>query len=186
LEIIEIPYLLSQEKCSYVIELAKKHGILNSKNDTSLNANFIIEYDEHDDDVLDSIENSISSQIGISVKNFECLQVVRYNVDGNIKPHYDWLDVNDEKLSDELKEEGNKTHSCLVYLNDNFSGGETYFINENKKIIPKKGKGLIWTNIKNGECLYESLHEGLPVTEGEKWILVTWIRENEIRKNQNG
>ena len=84
MEIIEIPYLLSQEKCSYVIELAKKHGILNSKNDTSLNANFIIEYDEHDDDVLDSIENSISSQIGISVKNFECLQVVRYNVDGNI------------------------------------------------------------------------------------------------------
>jgi hypothetical protein len=30
----------------------------------------------------------------------------------------------------------------------------------------------------NGNILDESLHAGLPVTDGYKWILIIWVREN--------
>lgn len=57
----------------------------------------------------------------------------------------------------------------LVYLNDDFEGGETKFYNQDLIIQPKKGKVLVFPPL----WLYP--HAGLPVTKGEKYILTTYF-----------
>ena len=64
----------------------------------------------------------------------------------------------------------------LIYLNDNFEGGETIFPNINKKIKPEKGKAVIFKNIdENENIIKQSLHGGEPVRSGQKWIINKWI-----------
>ena len=56
-------------------------------------------------------------------------------------------------------------HTLLIYLNENFIGGETTF--ENLKIKPKKGSCLIF--------FHDLEHEGTKLTSGKKYILRTDI-----------
>jgi prolyl 4-hydroxylase len=45
-------------------------------------------------------------------------------------------------------------------------------------IVPSVGTGILFRNIDAQNLqLRESLHAGLPVIDGEKWIASIWIRE---------
>ena len=57
----------------------------------------------------------------------------------------------------------------MIYLNSNITGGETYFLHDDKKIIPEKGKTLIWPSD------WTHAHSGLEVIKGPKYILTGWI-----------
>ena len=41
------------------------------------------------------------------------------------------------------------------------------------------GKGVLWRNTQDGKLLENSIHAGVPVTKGTKWIYITWIREGK-------
>ena len=69
----------------------------------------------------------------------------------------------------------------MIYLNDDFEGGETHFPSLNLVVKPKKGKLVIWDNVnEDGSLDFNSLHAGLPVKKGFKYIAVIWIRENKF------
>jgi len=51
----------------------------------------------------------------------------------------------------------------MIYLNDDFEGGETKF--DNVTIEPKTGTALCF--------IHEQKHEGCPVVEGLKYVLRT-------------
>lgn len=78
------------------------------------------------------------------------------------KPHYDGnYEVNDW-YSSQL--------TLLIYLSDDFTGGETIFYNKTKclpiaKVKPKLGQILIFE--------HRQLHEGSPVLSGQKYVLRT-------------
>jgi prolyl 4-hydroxylase len=75
-------------------------------------------------------------------------------------------------------------YSCLFYLNDDFDGGETDFPKVNYRVDPQIGKLVIWKNLNDDLSVnYNSLHAGLPVISGEKWICIVWVRENNFNKN---
>ncbi len=57
--------------------------------------------------------------------------------------------------------------SVVVYLNDDFTGGETEMAG-GLKVSPKKGKALIFPSNWNYP------HRACPVTKGTKYALVTW------------
>jgi hypothetical protein len=57
----------------------------------------------------------------------------------------------------------------LVYLNDNFDGGETYFLHEKIKITPKQGSIICWISD------YRTIHKGSKIKTGKKKILVTGL-----------
>ena len=57
----------------------------------------------------------------------------------------------------------------LVYLNDNFSGGETEFYPHQQVIHPKTGRVLVFP------CVWTYPHAGLPITTGTKYILTTYF-----------
>lgn len=56
--------------------------------------------------------------------------------------------------------------SVVLYLNDDFKGGETEMLG--RKFRPEKGKALIFPSNWNYP------HRACPVTEGTKYALVTW------------
>lgn len=63
--------------------------------------------------------------------------------------------------------DNNVKYTLLIYLNDNFNGGETKFYDNDfkliKTIIPEKGKGLLFD--------INLFHQGTIVTSGNKyWI----------------
>lgn len=55
--------------------------------------------------------------------------------------------------------------TLMIYLNDDFTGGETLFLKREKIIAPKAGTVLLFT--------HNQWHAGLPVKEGCKYILRT-------------
>lgn len=91
-------------------------------------------------------------------------QLLRYNTTEEFKAHFDCLNREKDRL-----------FTALIYLNDNFEGGETQFVNKNLTITPLQGRLILWKNLSSGKCDPLSLHAGNPVKSGTKYILVTWI-----------
>lgn len=67
--------------------------------------------------------------------------------------------------------------SAICYLNNNFIGGELEFPNFNLKIKPEPGMLILFPSS------YPYLHIAHPVTTGEKYALVTWIRDQPVYEN---
>lgn len=58
--------------------------------------------------------------------------------------------------------------SALVYLNDNFAGGETEFVHFDERIIPKAGRLIIFPSN------YAYAHAALPPLDGVKYSAAFW------------
>jgi predicted 2-oxoglutarate/Fe(II)-dependent dioxygenase YbiX len=61
--------------------------------------------------------------------------------------------------------------SAIIYLNDDYEGGEVEFINFNIKIKPKSGMLLLFPSN------YAYTHIAHPVISGTKYALVTWMKD---------
>ena len=66
----------------------------------------------------------------------------------------------------------------LVYLNDDFQGGETEFLSTGLKVKGRKGDGLLFRNAdESGQPDLNSRHAGLPPVSGIKFLASRWIRQ---------
>ena len=65
--------------------------------------------------------------------------------------------------------QSNRTAVWMLYLNDNFKGGETEFLYYNKRVDAEQGKLLLWP------AGYTHTHRGNLVLEGDKYIVTGWI-----------
>lgn len=129
--------------------------------------------------IIQKIKKIVSNITNLPIENQEAPNVVRYKPGGHYKPHHDYFDPQDYP---DIVQKGNRKYSCLFYLNEGFKGGETYFPKYKLKIGPTLGTLIKWENLySNGNINPNSLHAGLPVIEGEKWILVIWVNENKIK-----
>ncbi len=90
---------------------------------------------------------------------FEELRIKKYEVGDSFDKHIDAADYISAK----------RWIAFLVYLNDDFKGGETRFYNPNRTIKPKRGSVLIFPP------LWTHPHAGLPVKKGKKYILTTYF-----------
>ena len=52
------------------------------------------------------------------------------------------------------------------------------FLRKKISVKAEKGKALWWENMKDGEVLADTLHEGTPLISGNKYIVTSWWREN--------
>ena len=108
--------------------------------------------------------------------DFEDVQVVRYDTNGKYDPHFDATECGDDIGVRCVSNQ--RIATVLIYLNDDFLGGETRFPNLNISVKPAKGKAVFfWVSDQSSRLVYnETLHGGDPVTHGEKWIATQWIR----------
>jgi len=64
--------------------------------------------------------------------------------------------------------------SAILYLNDDYEGGEIEFVNFNLKIKPKPGMLILFPSN------YAYAHIAHPVTSGKKYAIVTWIKDRPL------
>jgi hypothetical protein len=74
---------------------------------------------------------------------------------------------------------GQRIRTLLVYLNTGYDGGETQFVSANMKLKGDTGDAVLFHNCDaaTGAPDRATLHAGLPVTSGQKWLLSKWYRE---------
>ena len=90
---------------------------------------------------------------------FEELRIKKYDVGDSFDKH---VDVSDYKSA-------RRWIAFLVYLNDNFTGGDTEFYPHQQVIHPKTGRVLVFP------CVWTYPHAGLPIVSGTKYILTTYF-----------
>lgn len=180
--------VLSSEECDYIIQLSEdkfgrsKIGDQDTVTDgrTSYSAYLVM----YSDEVLNSIRERISHAIGIPTSHFEYFQCVSYDVGQEYQAHYDTFDPTTESGREAIADGGQRAWTMLIYLNDDFVGGQTYFPKLDLLATPEKGCAVMFRNLdKSGKVLPESFHAGLPVSKGRKYALNLWIRQAETNQD---
>jgi len=129
------------------------------------------------DHFLEALERCIGSICGIPVLNGEFLQILRYRVAEEFKPHVDYFNEEGAGTQRSLAAGGQRAQTALLYLNDGYRGGSTWFPRLDLTVEPRRGDLLHFHNLgADGRGHRDSLHAGMPVIAGEKWLLSQWIR----------
>lgn len=114
------------------------------------------------------VQHLLSQTYGVKFPYAEPCSVLRYRAGQFYKRHVDNILL---KSRFQEVEQGIPTRDISVvgYLNDNFTGGETYFDRQDVKVKPRSGSVLVFP------AYFTHPHESLPVLDGEKYAFTSWL-----------
>jgi hypothetical protein len=129
------------------------------------------------DFVIQLVRARIARAAGVGADALEPAEVLHYSIGESYRPHVDFFHPQLPNFAEQMRVKGQRIKTCLVYLNDDFEGGETEFPKLGLKYRGRAGDALIFENVKaNGAGDLSTLHAGLPPTQGEKWLFSQWMR----------
>lgn len=124
------------------------------------------------------IDRRISEVLHWPVENGEGLQILRYGIGGEYKPHFDYFDPHHAGSAVHMAKGGQRVSTLIMYLSDVEQAGETVFPAIGISVVPKKGSAVYFEYCNSqGDVDPLSLHGGAPVALGEKWIATKWMRQ---------
>jgi len=124
------------------------------------------------------IEALLTDLSGLDPAYGEPLQGQRYAEGQEFKPHTDYFTPGGRDFQKFCALSGNRTWTFMVYLNDVVAGGATRFKLLDKTFQPEAGKLLCWNNRHpGGEVNPATLHHGMKVRKGVKYVITKWYRE---------
>lgn len=129
--------------------------------------------------VVAAIETRIAKLLGWPVENGEGLQVLRYGPGAEYKPHYDYFDPAEPGSATILARGGQRVATLVIYLQEPDRGGATVFPDLRLQVAPRRGSAVFFSYGQAHPCS-QTLHGGMPVLAGEKWIATKWLREREF------
>lgn len=137
------------------------------------------------DPAIQSIDTRIAAALGARAGDGERLALLRYRPGQHYAPHFDWIDPTDPSKAADLAAWGQRIKTLIVYLNDDFEGGETSFPRAEKLIFRgERGDALMWDNLTAAGAVDPlTLHAGLTPATGEKWLLSLWLRDRNQGRN---
>ncbi len=131
-----------------------------------------------DDPAARSVEVLLDALTGIDPVHGELLQGQRYAVGQEFKAHHDFFDTDQLYWRDQVAIGGQRTWTAMAFLNEPEAGGRTNFPTAGMTVSPRAGNLLVWNNIDEfGVPNQASLHQGMPVEAGFKYVLTKWYRE---------
>lgn len=114
-----------------------------------------------------ALNRRIAAASGTEVAQGETLQVLRYTPGQQYRPHLDAV----AGLANQ------RVLTMLVYLNDDYVGGETHFTAPDLLVRGRLGDGLLFANtLADGRPDPAARHAGAPVISGTKLVASRWIR----------
>lgn len=130
------------------------------------------------DPLVADINRRISDLLGLDERLGEPLQGQRYAPGQEFKAHTDTFEPTRADFYLHCADTGQRTWTAMTYLNDVEDGGATRFKILGKTIQPEAGKLLAWNNLlPSGRPNPATLHQGMKVRRGTKYILTRWYRE---------
>jgi hypothetical protein len=128
------------------------------------------------------VQARMARTCGYSMQHFELPMVLHYDVGQQITPHFDFIDANAADYAQQIREQGQRMITFLLYLNDDYEGGETTFPELGIVNRGKAGDGLYFINAHPDLSPdRRMLHTGSPPTAGEKWIVSQFIVSRQLR-----
>ena len=183
----EIPNFFSHKECDEIIKYIDQNHSRSSvvvggtdRSDITNHRTSSTSNLEPNNNLIKTVHKKIADYLNLPIEKGESLQGQLYEPGQYFKPHNDFF--SGPAYNMHCLGSGNRTHTLMVYLNDDFEGGETNFPNLNKTVVPEKGKAIWWKNMHEDKTLSDTLHEGVAVSSGKKYIVTSWWRE----KNWDG
>ena len=181
---------LSNDECEAFIEAAngklKPSTVISPdkhiQHESRTSENCWIEHDANE--IVHEVSKRFSILVQMPIRNAEQYQLVYYKRGTEYKPHFDSFDFETEDGKKNWEPGGQRMITVIAYLNDVKEGGETGFPELGINVPPKKGDALVFHNtLQEDAAAYprinpRSLHGGMPVINGEKWMVNLWVREN--------
>ena len=129
---------------------------------------------------ISKLEARIATVMNWPEENGEGLQILNYKVGAEYRPHFDYFPPNDPGSAVHLARGGQRVSTLVIYLNDVEGAGETMFPEVGLSVTPKKGSAVYFEYCNSlGQIDPLSLHCGVPVAAGEKWIATKWMRQGK-------
>lgn len=133
------------------------------------------------DPVVAAVDAKFSDLLDIPPALGETLQGQRYAVGQEFKAHTDYFEPDGLDFQRYCTEQGQRTWTAMVYLNAPDAGGATRFKTIAKTVQPEAGKLLCWNNrLPDGGVNPATLHQGMKVRAGVKYIVTKWFRERPV------
>lgn len=124
-----------------------------------------------EDPVIHAINRRIAAATATSYEQGEPPQVLSYAPGQEYKLHSDALPSGANQ----------RIMTFLVYLNDRYQGGETFFPKGEIAVRGQPGDALLFHNVDSaGRPDMDARHAGRPVRKGRKLLLSKWIRANPL------
>ena len=133
---------------------------------------------------VEPIDNAIADLLGITRENGETMQGQRYAPGQQFRAHHDYFHAGQGYYDEVTKAGGQRTWTAMIYLNDVTEGGATWFPQAGFRVEPRRGLLLAWNNMNaDGTVNVDTIHEGMAVAKGTKYIVTKWFREGRWLPN---
>jgi prolyl 4-hydroxylase len=122
---------------------------------------------------IHALNRRLAAASSTDVKAGEPAQVLQYVPSQEYREHSDAID--------NVSPAQQRVLTFLVYLDEGYEGGETFFPVSGLSFRGRTGDGLLFRNASNeGVPDPNAVHAGLPVKRGVKHILSRWIRATPL------
>jgi prolyl 4-hydroxylase len=129
------------------------------------------------DPFIRKLQRRLDDLLGIDPTYGETIQGQRYLPGQQFQAHCDWFPEGAVYTEDAMKRGGQRSITAMAYLNPVEEGGATLFPRLGLSIEPKPGALLIWNNADpDGRPNPLTIHAGMPVVRGVKYIITKWYR----------
>jgi prolyl 4-hydroxylase len=176
------PDFLDATTCHMLVATIDRHRrpstLLSDRNDQGFRTSDSCDMDRWSPDIR-PIDERIAGLLGIDPDYGETMQGQRYAPGQQFRAHHDYFHESESYWQRMQQEGGQRTWTAMIYLNDVEEGGATWFPQAGIKVAPRCGLLLAWNNMKpDGTPNELTIHEGMPVVEGVKYIITKWFRED--------
>jgi len=177
--------ILSDEECAGLIELARprlKRAMTvdvdgkNQVDDRRTSEGMFFTLNEMP--LIGRIEQRLAELLDMPVNHGEGLQILHYLPGQEYEPHFDWFDPELPSYAPVTAVGGQRIASIVMYLNTPDEGGGTAFPAIGLTVTARRGSAVYFAYDSGDKS---SLHAGLPVIKGEKWIATKWLREKPYK-----
>ncbi|MEM7700709.1 MAG: 2OG-Fe(II) oxygenase [Pseudomonadota bacterium] len=180
-EIFQVREFLSVAQCEALITLIDRDRrpstIADDNGDQYFRTSETCDLPAHEPEVQE-LEGLLTALSGINPALGEPLQGQRYAVGQEFKAHTDYFTPGGPDWEQYCAVSGQRTWTFMIYLNQVESGGATRFKAIGKTFQPELGKLLCWNNRRpDGRENPNTLHHGMKVRKGTKYVITKWYRE---------
>lgn len=183
-ELYVVDDFLPLATCEQIVALTKRHlrpstiTTAGTEADSAFRTSSTCDLVSLDSGIAQTVAQHIIDYFGFTKGNNEPVQAQHYAVGQQFKAHTDYFAPGTSEYRQFASGLGQRTWTCMIYLNNVEGGGQTEFVKLATSFTPRTGTAVIWNNLlPDGKPNPATLHHAHPVTKGEKIVITKWFRE---------